>query len=512
MLKQNGEWRNVDWQTALNYAAHAISDVVREHGPDALGALVSPASTLEEMALVAALMRSLGSDNVDFRLRHADFRADGKRRGVPWLGMSIADVGALDRILLVGSFLRKDQPLLSARIRAAAKKGTGVSLVHVVDEELLMPVVGRHIVAPSRMVSALAEIAAALADAKSAARPNGTADLKPGEDATRIAADLAQGRNVGILLGNFALQHSDTANIHAWAQEIARLAAGKLGILGEAANSVGGYLAGAKPQTGANARSMLEQPRQAYLLFNVEPELDCGDPRTALAALSAAKTVIAMTPYRHRATEYADVLLPIAPFTETAGTFVNCEGRVQIFNGVVPPLAEARPGWKVLRVLGNMLQLEGFDFASSETVRDLVLGDRDKLAQHFDNGLEMEPSLTAAVPAGIERIADVPMYQSDMIVRRAVSLQQTPEARRQRATMNAALARELGLVPGEFARLRMGEGDRAGEAVLSVDVDDRIPDRCIRVPAALPTTAGLGPMTGIVTVERMPAPVAEATA
>jgi NADH-quinone oxidoreductase subunit G len=231
----------------------------------------------------------------------------------------------------------------------------------------------------------------------------------------------------------------------------------------------------------------------------------------ALSSLQRAKTVIAMTPYRHRATEYADVLLPITPFTETSGTFVNCEGRIQTFNGIVPPVADARPGWKVLRVLGTMLQLPGFDFTSSETVRDLVLGDRSELPGHFDNGLEMEPSLTAAIPQGIERIAEVPMYHSDMIVRRAVSLQQTPDARRQRATLNAALARELGIVPGEFARFRMGEGESAGEAMLNVEIDDRVPDGCVRLPTALPTTAGLGAMSGTVAIEPMPAPVAETT-
>jgi NADH-quinone oxidoreductase subunit G len=505
MVKQGGEWKETDWPTALNYVVQGLNDIKSTAGADAIAALVSPASTLEEMALAAQLVRALGSDNIDFRLRQTDFRADGKRRGVPWLGMPVAEVNKLDRIVVIGSFLRNDHPLLAARIRSAVKKGAALHLIHSADDNPLMPVAGKTIVAPSRLVATLAGLAAALADAKGSGRPQGSADLAPADATKAIAASIAGGSNVGIFLGNFAVQHPEYSALHAWAQELARLSGGRLGIFGDAANSVGGHLAGAMPSKGGvNARTMFETPRQAYLLLNVEPELDCADPAQAIAALNAAKLVVAMSPYRHRAIEYADVLLPISPFTETSGTYVNCEGRAQGFNGVVPPFAETRPAWKVLRVLGTMLGLDGFEIDSSESIRNAVLGDLSQLSGRLDNTIDVVPATPArANGAGIERIADVPLYHADSLVRRAYALQQTADARRQRATMNSATLGKLKLAAGAFAKFRQAgsNGDATGEAMLCVEVDDRVPDDCIRLPAALPTTTGLGAMSGAITAE-----------
>ena len=502
MLKQGGEWKEVDWQTALRYVADGLRDIRAAHGADAIGALVSPHSTLEEMALAARVIRGLGSDNIDFRLRQTDFRADGKRSGTPWLGMQLADLDTLDRILIVGSFLRKDHPLVSSRIRHAVKKGAGLSIVHAVDDNLLMPVLGKAIVAPDRIAETLAGILVALAGAKGIAAndtPAASADTKPSTEAQLIAGSLAQGKNVGVFLGNFALQHADYATLHALAQGIARLAGGRFGIFGEAANSTGGYIAGALPTTGANARTLLEKPRRAYLLHNVEPELDCANPSLAMKALAQADMVVALSPYQHGAHDYAGVMLPIAPFTETAGTFVNCEGRPQRFNGVVRPLGETRPGWKVLRVLGNLLELPGFEFETSEAVRDAVLGAGHEAASDLNNDLNL--ALVAAVPStnGLQRVAEVPIYSTDSLVRRAPSLQLTADARiAARVTLSGATAARLGLASGDNARVRQD----GGEAVLQVAVDDRLPAECVRVPAALPATATLGAMTGAITVER----------
>ena len=500
MIKQGGEWKEVDWQTALSYVADGLRDIRAEHGADAIGALVSPHSTLEEMALAARVVRGLGSDNIDFRLRQTDFRADSRRSGTPWLGMRLADLDPLDRILVVGSFLRKDHPLVSSRIRHAVKKGAGLSIVHAVDDNLLMPVVGKAIVAPDRIAETLAGILVALAGAKGIAAPAAPADLKPSNEAQLIAGNLAQGKNIGVFLGNFALQHADYATLHALAQGIARLAGGRFGVFGEAANSTGGYLAGALPTTGRNARTLFEQPRRAYLLLNVEPELDCANPAAAMKALAQADMVVALSPYKHGAMEYADVLLPIAPFTETAGTFVNCEGRPQSFNGVVRPLGETRPGWKVLRVLGNLLDLPGFEFETAEAVRDAVLGAaNDPESANLAN--ELDWSLAAALPGaqGLQRIAEVPIYSTDSLVRRAPSLQLTTDARTAaRATMNGATAARLGLVNGGNARVTQD----GGEAILMIAIDDRMPADCVRVPAGLPATATLGAMTGSITVER----------
>src|SRR5690606_4179609 len=299
-------------------------------------------STVEELHLLGRLMRALDCDNVDFRLRQLDFSADAVRAGVPWLGMPIEEVGTLDRLLLVGSFLRKDHPLFAARVRAAVKRGAKVSVVHAVDEDLLMPVAHKAIAAPSGWPGLLAEVLVAALQAQGRAAPAALsaavsidlAAVVPGENAHAIAASLSSGERCAVLLGNAALQHPDYARIARLAQAIAAAGAARFGQIGDAANSVGGYLARAVPSAGGlDARAMVEQPRSLYLLLNNEPTLDHAMPAVARAALAKAESVIALSVYRSpELLELADCLLPIAPFTETAGTFVNCEGRVQGFN------------------------------------------------------------------------------------------------------------------------------------------------------------------------------------
>ncbi|MEP6607311.1 MAG: NADH-quinone oxidoreductase subunit NuoG, partial [Burkholderiaceae bacterium] len=359
MLKQAGQWREVDWTDALEYVAHALTRVKAENGAEAIGALAAPNSTLEELYLLAKMMRAVGSGNVDFRLRQLDF-ADADAAGAPWLGMKIAEVNKLSAVLLVGSFLRKDQPLLAARLRAAAKRGCQVSVLHAVDSDLLMPVTNKLIVRPSAWLQALGEIATAVAQMRGERAP--IEGETPGDSAKAIAASLMDGERRAILIGNAAIQHPQGTQLHALAQWIARATGATLGVLSDAANTVGGYLVGAGPSdAGLNARQMIEQPRAAYLLWNLEPDYDTANPAATARALQKADTVIAFSVYRNGALDYADAILPITPFTETAGSFVSCEGRVQSFNATVRPAGEARPGWKVLRVLGNLLELAGFE-------------------------------------------------------------------------------------------------------------------------------------------------------
>src|SRR4029453_6235048 len=155
MIKRGGDWKEVDWQTALEHVANGLKDIVARHGPDALGTLVSPHSTLEELALAARLTRALGSDNIDFRLRQSDFRDDGKRAGIPWLGMPIADLDSLDRVLVIGSFLRKDHPLAAQRLRHAARKGAEVALLHSVADDSRIRLAHSFVAAPSLLPDAL---------------------------------------------------------------------------------------------------------------------------------------------------------------------------------------------------------------------------------------------------------------------------------------------------------------------------------------------------------------------
>jgi NADH-quinone oxidoreductase subunit G len=496
MLRQGGNWREVEWEEALNFVCSALNEARSGSGGDSVGTLISPSSTLEEMYLLARLTRGLGSDHIDFRLRQTDFSADDLRGGAPWLGMPVAALNRLDRVLLVGSFLRKDHPLMAVRLRDAVAHGCQLSVLHAVDDDPLMSLAHRAISAPSNWVPQLAQIAAAVAQIKGQAAP---ADVKPGETARRIAESLCSGANAAILLGNAATQHPQAATIAAWVQWIADATGARLGVLGEGANSVGGYLAGARPlRGGLNARTMLEQPRPLLMLWNCEPEYDVADPALAARAMAAAECVIAFTAFRNGAMEYANAMLPIAPFTETAGTFVSTEGRVQSFNATTHPLGEARPGWKVLRVLGNLLGLEGFGFEATEQVRNSVLP--SVVSAWLSNALNLAPLLapTGTAGADAERIADVPIYWTDALVRRAASLQKTADARPPRAIANEATLKRFGLSRGERAWVRQG----SAAALLECGVDSRLPDGVVRVPAGHSSTGALGAMFGPIRLER----------
>jgi len=485
-------WLEVDWEQAL---AFVVEGLKRSRGPG-LGALVSPHATLEEMFLAQKVVRGLGSESVDFRLRQADFAADGRLKGAPWLGMKVPDIGALDRVLVVGSFLRKDHPLIASRIRKAATRGQQVNVLHVADDDLAIRIAHKAVVRPGELPTALGQVVKALAEEKGAAVPAAVAGLAVSAAARAMARSLASGKDVGILLGNSAQQHPRASQLHALAQAAAQLAGARFGFLGEAANSVGGYLANCIPgANGLDAAAMLDQPRNAYLLLNVEPELDLHNPRQALAAMHAAGFVVALAAYRGGAADYADALLPIAPFTETAGTFVNTEGRLQSFNAVVKPLGEARPAWKVLRVLGNLLGLRAFEYDRSEQVRDEACPGGDASAR-LSNAVEGIPIDPAVAPVAIERVADVPIYFADPLVRRAASLQQTADASVPRAFANGALLGKLGVTAGSRVRVQQD----GGEAVVTVERDDRLSDGVVRLAAAHPATAGLGAMFGAITV------------
>jgi len=498
MLKEDGRWREVDWQAALEHVARNLSEIRFKYDPQEIGALASPHSTFEEMAILAKLMRAMGSDNVDFRLRQSDFSADGKRAGVPWLGMKLTEIGALDRVLVVGSFLRKDHPLVATRLRQIAKRKSQINVLHCADDDPLMAVANKAIVRPNELAETFAQVVKAAAEIKEKPVPAELAGLNVGSEARAIAASLASGQNTAVLLGNLAAQHPQAAQLQRLAQELAGLLGGRFGFLGEAANSVGGYLAGCVPSGGSlNAGTMLAQPRRAYLLLNAEPDLDCHDPRTAIKAMGAADLVVALAAYRSFAADYANVLLPIVPFTETSGTFVNCEGRMQSFNGVVKPLGEARPAWKVLRVLGNLMSLPGFDYESTEAIRDETCRP-EAVAGRLDNRLNGLALELSADDQELQRIADVPIYFGDPIVRRAASLQRTRDALPPRAWVGPALAQTLGVKAGERVRVRQGEG----EAIVEVGIDERLPAGCVRLAAGHRHTANLGPMFGPVSVER----------
>jgi NADH-quinone oxidoreductase subunit G len=316
-----------------------------------------------------------------------------------------------------------------------------------------------------------------------------------------IAASLLAGEHKAILLGNCAEQHLEASQLLALAQALAAIVGAKLGCLTEAANSVGGYIAGALPRSGAdaglNGRTMLANARKAYIVLGAEPEFDCANPVAARAALERSELAIVLSPFRH-GMQYADALLPISPFTETAGTFVNCEGRVQTFGGVVAPLGETRPAWKVLRVLGSMLELPGFAFNSIDDVRATLPAAAD-IETRLANGTRVAIVKPATAATGLERVADVPIHFADPLVRRAASLQQTADAQPPKARMNALVLTQLGVVGGAQVKIRQGRG----EAVLTAVVDPGVPAGVVRIAAAHASTCGLEGLSGPIIVERV---------
>jgi NADH-quinone oxidoreductase subunit G len=497
MLKQGGQWQETDWQTALEYVAHGLRNVKHEHGADALAAVVAPTSTLEELFLAQKLVRGLGSENIDFRLRQSDFSLSSEMK--PWLGMSIAKFAQLKNVFVIGSFLRKDHPLLAARLRQAVKMGAKLSVLHATDDDLLMPVANKAILAPSAWLSFLAEIAVAIATKKEIAKPEGFEAVQVSASAEAIAMSLLAGSDLGtsgVFIGNAAAQYFESAKIHALAQWIAQNAGAGFGYLTEAANTVGAHLVNAK--SASNTESVFNQPKKAYLLLNTEPEFDVANPQQAKAALGQAEMVIVMSAFKHGA-DYADVLLPVSPFTETSGTFVNCEGRAQSFHGVVKPLGETRPAWKVLRVLGNLLGLQGFEFETSEAIRDEVLGkDVTDVSLQLNNILAIAPSLLSTAAAGLERVSDVPIYSTDAIVRRAESLQKTTDAKAANVLLSSAEFAKLGIKSGDYVKLVQG----GVSVLLPAILDKSLPDNVVRVAAGIAATQNLGAMFGAIGVER----------
>ena len=504
MIKQDGQWVEATWQAALEY----VADKLKMIPPAQIGALSTPYRPAEELFLLQKLMRGMGSGNVDHRLRQSDFSLDERAHGGFWLGMPVTYMSRLNRMLVVGSNLRKDHPLMAHRIRESVRWYGELNLINAAEDEFLGKVHAKRIVAPSQLSAALAGVCRALAELKNQPVPEIAAHGSVDETARKMAESLSGGETRAVFLGNMAQHHSSYSQIHALAQEVARLAGASFGVLGEAANSVGAVAVGAIPGCGPlgqpaikgmNAQQMLAKPLSAYLLLGVEAELDTHDPVSAMASIHAADFVVVMSPYKGKSLDYADVLLPIAPWTETSGTFINTEGRVQSFKAVVKPLGETRPAWKVLRVLGNLLGLAGFDHNdSAEVLRDALGETPTGSVQAFLNNEISPVTITPAQPPqGLERVAEVPIYQTDAVVRRSPSLQMTLDAALPVARMHSRLIARLGLRENGRVSVRQ----TASALTLKVQRDDLLPDNCVRIPAGHPLTADLGPMFGPITAE-----------
>ncbi|MEK7989627.1 MAG: NADH-quinone oxidoreductase subunit NuoG [Thiotrichaceae bacterium] len=487
MIKQDGEWQETDLESALAFAVDGLKQVIASHSANDVGALASPTATVEELYLLQKLMRGIGVNNIDHRLRQTDFSDQDAAPLYPALGQAVSDIEVSNSILVIGSNLRKEHPLINHRVNKASKKGASISFVNPVNYTFNYKVAHQAVAAPSDMVATLAGIAKALG----AELPSGLSNVNADETQTAIAESIKSGERKTILLGNIAAQHPQFSAIRALAVAIAKASGATLGYLAESANSAGAWLAGVLPHRqaagnaatdkGIDAQAMLTKGLKAYVLLGTEPELDSNIASSkVLENLKQAAFTVSLTAYASDTTkEYANVLLPIAAFTETSGTYVNLEGQWQSFNGVVAPKDDARPAWKILRVLGNLFDVDGFEYTDSTQVRDeLKAAVGDKQA---DNTVAGQIADLNPASDDIQLIAETPMYAVDSLVRRSSALQNTTDSKRAgNIYLNSSLAQQKGLKADKQAKV----SQNGTTITLPVMIDERIPDNCVLLYSA----------------------------
>lgn len=508
-IKHHGKFEAVSWEEALEYAVQKLKKVVAEQGPEAIGGLLSPNSTTEEAYLFQKWMRGLGSSNVDHRLRQVDFRGQEEAPMFPNLGLPLAELENQSLVLLVGSLIRQEQPSLSLKLRKMTLASGKVMVINPIDCDFNFDVYEKIIVPGGDLLRCLASVAKALLGITKNPIPQGAlswlAAVPEARDSEmNMAKALLSHEKPAILLGALALHHPEASHLMAVANLIKEMTKATVGCLTEGANAAGASIAGIKPHRlpagkvskiqGLNAQDMWSQKLKGYVLFGIEPHLDCADPRMATNALAQADCVIAFTPFQSPELEaVADVLLPSTPFTETAGTFINACGMWQTFQGWVKPYEESRPGWKILRVLANLCDIQDMDYASTEEV--LVA-----LKQEMTGDLVQESKewvcpgdalqLGSLPPASqVIRLAPVPIYSADNLVRRAYALQKTTLAQSLIARLNKRTAAQLNL---EGAQLIEVVSAQHQTIVIPVVIDEAVPDHSVVVPAGLKETAKLG--------------------
>ncbi|MBS3785178.1 MAG: NADH-quinone oxidoreductase subunit G [Gammaproteobacteria bacterium] len=508
LLRDGDQWHEVDWQTALEAVANALRDTVDAHGAEAVGSLISPSATLEEMALHSALMRALGSDNIDTRLQRADFRDATSPQGFPGIETDFSELDNQDTVLLIGSYPRQEQPLLNHRLRKAALAGGHVLAINPCGFDWNFDLSQELIAHVAELPAVLAATARELARKKGLEEP---AALSAWQTPSSVSADkieqlavvLASDGKKTVLSGALVEGHPAGAELRYLGALIAELSGAAYGALTPGANSAGAWLAGALPDRrpdgsaarGLNAQSMLTNPLKAYLLHGIEPEHDCHDPQLAAQAFAAAEHVIALSSWDTPALrEQASILLPLAAFGETAGTFVNANGHWQIFGGVGQPLGEARPGWRVLRVLGNILGTPGFDYEAPDQIHAEV-------KTRAGDAAVARPSVEQAVAAqrasdGMQRVGMPALYGVDALSRHAPALQATDQAQPAVVLLNPSDAVAQGLTEGGKVSVTQGSASQT----FAVHPDERVPAGSFWLAGGLSNTAGLGAMIGSATL------------
>ncbi len=512
VVKVKGKWQEADWDVALEAAADGLRAVVEAHGPAELGALVSPAATLEEHYLTQRLLRGLGSGNIDHRLRQVDFGDAGNDPLFPGLNLSFEEFEGRDAFLVVGSHLRKEVPILNHRLRKAVQGGARAMFLNPARYDFNYDTAFNPGINTARWTATLAGVARALdRDLPDGVLGDLIAAAEMTDDHRAVAAGLNAAERPLILLGAMALAHPRFTTLRALAGYIARATGGVRGYL-PAANSVGGHLAGALPLreaggaaagvAGLDAAAMLARGLKGFVTVGVEAAADCWDGGLAARRLQEAEFTVCLSAYRTPELEaQADVLLPIGVFAETAGTHVNAAGLWQRFEGAARPVGEARPAWKVLRVLANRLGLEGFDYTNCGQVHDEVRKGVDDQAVRGIDALG-EPGDGEEGAGQLGRIPEPAIYGTDAVVRRAGSLQDTLDGRKagKAVYMHPADAERLGLGDGDAAHLTMAGS--AGAVTVTARLDERLAEGGVLIYMGS-TAAGLaGPAYGEVSLDR----------
>lgn len=518
MIKIDGTWQETDWATALDFVASGLQKIIGQYGAKQIAAIASPSATTEELFLLQQLMRGLGSNNIDHRLHQTDFSDQKQAPLYPNLGITVEELENQDAIILIGSNIQREQPIAGHRIRKASLRGAQIFSINFVDHVFNFDQKNKIIISPDRFVSVLAGVAKALLMMQETSELSVIEFLHavhPSKEEKLLAEQIKNTQKKIILLGALAQNHPEAATIRALVKMIAVLCQSSWGCLTEGANSAGGWLAGAVPhrgpagnsipESGLAAATALAASLRAYLFLGVEPELDCANSAAAINALSKAEFIVALSSFKtENYLHYAQAILPIALFAETSGTWINAEGRWQSFSAAVKPPHEIKEGWKVLRVLGNQLNLSDFDCKTSEEIRDKLRTMVETVGATGWSSLSVGATGWSPLSENnisfekekIMRITEWPIYSIDSTVRHAQALQQSATNEPTGVYMNAEMVKQLGLEEGLLVTVIQG----GGKAQLPVITNARIPERCVWIPAGRPETIHLGAAFGAVEI------------
>lgn len=501
MIKTDGRWEEVDWAIALDHIKEKLAS--SNIKPERIGAFAVPQATTEEFYLFQKFIRALGSENIDYRLRQTDHEAspDGH---MPWLGMGIEDIEQLDRILVIGSNIRKEQPLLAHRIRQAVKKnGASLAFINSMNSDSLVPTAKDYLVAPSHITELMCQVVKAVNSLLGLEVPSELNDRMVGNDANHIAELLVSGNQKLILVGALCRNHPDRSKIERLSHQLGQLVDAKVGLLSEGANSLGAEIVNSLPGSdGLNAGEMIATPLDAYFLLHAEMGEDSCMPGLAAEALKSAQLVVALNAFKSEVCEYATVMLPVSPFSETAGTFINFEGVPQSFGPVAPTKGLSRPAWRLLAALGKLVGFTDFEYQSIEDVRAELKGHLDRLPAKLQTKPDlsvMQMYLAGNAQDGIERLSDVPMYSGDSIVRRAPALQLTQDAMVDCVWVSLALSGELEISDQDVVRVQQG----GNHFDLPARIDSNLMHSVVRVSMNSRASKVIGGVTGSVRVTKL---------